>query len=182
VADSLPWRDVIFRRRRFAIAIAATALVFALSLLLSGVSASFARETDRTVRDVGGDFWVVREGSPDRSPRSYRCVPSGRINSLVAVWWRPLRCWWFIRWCGARTTPDIWCRTSRFVMSRCSVSTSAGLGVSRIVDGRGIEGGSDAVVDRRLGYDLGDKFPVGSSSPSLAVRVPRCSPGWPTCT
>ena len=30
------WRDVVFRKRRFAIAVAATALVFALSLLLVG--------------------------------------------------------------------------------------------------------------------------------------------------
>src|SRR5436190_1560320 len=58
------WRDVVFRKRRFAIAMTATALVFALSLLLSGVSASFSREADRTLDDIGADAWVVREGSP----------------------------------------------------------------------------------------------------------------------
>src|SRR3954462_6193764 len=58
------WRDVVFRKRRFAIAMTATALVFALSLLLSGVAASFTREADRTLDDIGADAWLVREGSP----------------------------------------------------------------------------------------------------------------------
>ena len=39
------------------------------------------------------------------------------------------------------------------------------------MDGRGIEGGSDAVVDRRLGYDLGDQFPIGPRVVTVVGRT-----------
>ena len=56
-------RDLQWRRRRFMIAITGTALVFAMTLLLSGLSASFTLETDRTLKAIGGDVWVVKEGA-----------------------------------------------------------------------------------------------------------------------
>jgi putative ABC transport system permease protein len=56
-------RDLQWRRRRFAIAVVATALVFALGLVLSGVSASFDNEIDRTVDSFGADAWLVRAGT-----------------------------------------------------------------------------------------------------------------------
>ena len=43
-------RDLQWRRRRFLIAITGTALVFAMSLLMSGLSASFTLETDASAR------------------------------------------------------------------------------------------------------------------------------------
>jgi putative ABC transport system permease protein len=165
------WRDVIFRRRRFAIAIVATALVFALSLLLSGVSASFAREADRTIRDVGGDAWIVRDGSP------------GPFTSFV-----PLRADWadqFIRGSVVAARPMLVIhqvvRRSNHAGRLESDSPfrdvtlfgvdPTGLGAPRVVDGHGIEGSSDAVVDRRLGYDLGDQFPIGSRVVTVVGRT-----------
>ncbi len=56
-------RDLQWRRRRFMIAITGTALVFAMTSLLSGLSASFTLETDRTLKAIGGDVWVVKEGA-----------------------------------------------------------------------------------------------------------------------
>jgi putative ABC transport system permease protein len=56
-------RDLQWRRRRFAIAVVATGLVFALGLILSGVSASFDNEIDRTVKSFGADVWLVRAGT-----------------------------------------------------------------------------------------------------------------------
>jgi len=41
------WRDLLWRRKRFAIAIVATALAFSMSLVTSGVSESFPREVHR---------------------------------------------------------------------------------------------------------------------------------------
>jgi putative ABC transport system permease protein len=156
------WRDVIFRRRRFAIAIVATALVFALSLLLSGVSASFAQEADRTVRDVGGDAWIVRDGSP------------GPFTSFV-----PIRAEWADQLTGGGVVAARAMLVAHQVVRRTNHAgrlesdspfrdvtlfgvDPVGLGAPRVVDGHGIEGSSDAVVDRRLGYDLGDQFPIGS--------------------
>jgi putative ABC transport system permease protein len=155
------WRDVIFRRRRFAIAVSATALVFALSLLLAGVSASFGRETDRTLRAVGADFWLVREGSP------------GPFTSFV-----PMRADWARQLTGGGVAAASPMLVLHQVIRRSNhrgrlVSGSPfrdvtlfgvdpnGLGAPHVVEGRGVSGGSDAVVDRRLGYDIGDQFAVG---------------------
>jgi putative ABC transport system permease protein len=47
-------RDLIWRRRRFAIALVATALVMSMSLVMSGLSASFPNEIDRTLDALDG--------------------------------------------------------------------------------------------------------------------------------
>ena len=65
-------RDLTWRRRRFAIAIAATGLVFALALLLSGISASFDNEIDRTTASFGADRWFVPAGNFGPLPRRAR--------------------------------------------------------------------------------------------------------------
>ena len=56
-------RDLQWRRRRFMIAITGTALVFAMSLLMSGLAASFKLETDRTLKQIGADAWIVQAGA-----------------------------------------------------------------------------------------------------------------------
>jgi putative ABC transport system permease protein len=49
------FRDLSWRRRRFAIAVVATAMVFAVTLLTSGIKAHFHNEVVRTVRGIGAD-------------------------------------------------------------------------------------------------------------------------------
>jgi len=55
-------RDLQYRARQFAIAVAGAALVFALTLVLTGISSGFRHEADRTVDLVGADAWVVPKG------------------------------------------------------------------------------------------------------------------------
>jgi putative ABC transport system permease protein len=55
-------RDLEWRRRRFAIAVVATGLVFGITLLLSGINSSFNNEIDRTVTAFHADSWVVPTG------------------------------------------------------------------------------------------------------------------------
>ncbi|HVF19533.1 MAG TPA: ABC transporter permease [Mycobacteriales bacterium] len=55
-------RDLQWRLRRFVIAVVGTALVFAMTLLLAGLSDSFRAEAGRTVDGIGADAWVMREG------------------------------------------------------------------------------------------------------------------------
>ena len=80
----ISFRDLQWRRRRFAIAIVATALVFALGLILSGVSASFDNEIDRTVDSFGADVWLVRSGTlgPFTAPTT---IPEGRVESVRRI-------------------------------------------------------------------------------------------------
>jgi putative ABC transport system permease protein len=59
----LSLRDLQWRKRRFAIAIVITAVVFAMTLILSGVSASFTNEVTRTVAAMHADAFVVPRGA-----------------------------------------------------------------------------------------------------------------------
>jgi putative ABC transport system permease protein len=52
-------RDLQWRWKRFVIAIVGVALVFAMGLVMTGLSASFSVEVDRTLRAIGVDTWAV---------------------------------------------------------------------------------------------------------------------------
>jgi putative ABC transport system permease protein len=58
----LTLRDLQFRSMRFLIAVFGTGLVFSMVLMMSGMSAHFRREPERTISAVGAEVWVVKEG------------------------------------------------------------------------------------------------------------------------
>jgi putative ABC transport system permease protein len=57
-------RDLQWRRKRFAITVIGTALVFAMGLLMSGLANAFSVEIDRTLQQTEGDRWVAPTGVP----------------------------------------------------------------------------------------------------------------------
>ncbi len=56
-------RDLQWRRRRFTFATLGVALVFGLTLVITGVSAGFLSEADSTVSELGVSEWVVHQGA-----------------------------------------------------------------------------------------------------------------------
>ncbi|MFI5053318.1 MAG: glutamine ABC transporter permease, partial [Acidimicrobiia bacterium] len=56
-------RDLQFRRRRFLIAIIATSVVFAMTVLMSGMSKGLDEEVSRIVASFHADSWVVTQGA-----------------------------------------------------------------------------------------------------------------------
>lgn len=56
-------RDLQFRAFRFAVVILATALVFTMLLLMTGLSDQFEREPRTTVALFGADRWILRDGA-----------------------------------------------------------------------------------------------------------------------
>lgn len=52
-------RDLQFRRRRFTIAVAATSLLFAMTLLMNGMSSGLHQEVERIVDVIDVDGWIV---------------------------------------------------------------------------------------------------------------------------
>ena len=56
-------RDMQWRRWRFAIAIVVTALVFAMTLVLTGLANGFRVEDERTVDSLGVDMFLIKSGA-----------------------------------------------------------------------------------------------------------------------
>jgi putative ABC transport system permease protein len=80
-------RDLQWRRRRFLIGVLAAGLVFALTLLMSGVSASFGNEIKNTVAAFNVDEWVVPSGvsGPFTSSRVFPASEAQKIAALPGV-------------------------------------------------------------------------------------------------
>jgi len=56
-------RDMQWRRRRFVIAILSTAIIFAMTLVLTGLANGFRVEAEKTVDALGVDVFVVKAGA-----------------------------------------------------------------------------------------------------------------------
>ena len=56
-------RDLQWRKRRFVIAIIGTGLVFAMTLVLTGLANGFRVEADHTVNSLGLDAYVIKSGT-----------------------------------------------------------------------------------------------------------------------
>ena len=57
-------RDLQWRKRRFVIAIVGTGLVFAMTLVLTGLANGFGVEANRTVDALGLPNYLVKSGAP----------------------------------------------------------------------------------------------------------------------
>jgi putative ABC transport system permease protein len=77
-------RDLQFRRRQFGIAVAGAAMVFALTLLLTGMSAGLNEEIKTTVRSADADSWVVPAGIPGPFSSNVT-IPSSTAKAVAAV-------------------------------------------------------------------------------------------------
>ena len=66
-------RDLQWRWKRFVIAMVGVALVFAMGFVMTGLSASFSVEADRTLRAIGAEAWAVSDDA------------SGPFTSFVPV-------------------------------------------------------------------------------------------------
>lgn len=90
------WRDLQWRVRRFVIAGTGAALVFAMTLVMAGLSSSFEAEARRTVDVVGADAWVTQVGvdgvfstpsvvAADRAAEVARMPGVERADPIVVV-------------------------------------------------------------------------------------------------
>ena len=139
-------RDLQWRRRRFMIAITGTALVFAMTLLLSGLSARFTLETDRTLKAIGGDVWVVKEGASGPFT-AFSPVPETDAARVAAVDGvteaQPII---YLHQTVGDEPKDI---------NLFGVVPGA-LGEPSVSKGRGLQGPGEALADSTLGADVGE--------------------------
>jgi putative ABC transport system permease protein len=81
------FRDLQWRRKRFLIAVLATALLFSVTLLLSGISASFHNEVRRTMSELDVDAWIVPAGTtgPFTSSNLFVASEAKRMAAVPGV-------------------------------------------------------------------------------------------------
>lgn len=149
-------RDLQWRRRRFAIAIVGTSLVFAMTLVLTGLSNGFRVEANDTVDDLGFDTYLVESGpagpfigSPP-FPQSEVAMAARIPGVTVAV---PLVY-------TAATVPDGGATRNVNVFG----APADGPGMPPVAVGRPPSGPGEAAVSSTLDRRVGDDLELGSST------------------
>ncbi|MGH3674309.1 MAG: ABC transporter permease [Mycobacterium sp.] len=149
-------RDLQWRRRRFVIAIIGTSLVFAMTLVLTGLSNGFRVEANNTVDALGVDSYLVRSGpagpfigSPP-FPES-EVARAARIPGVEAA--VPLVY-------AATTVPDGDSTRNVNVFG----GPAQGPGMPAIASGRAPAGADEAAVSSTLGSDIGEQLELASRS------------------
>jgi putative ABC transport system permease protein len=145
-------RDLQWRRRRFMISVFATGLVFALAVLITGISASFHNEVGRAIKAFHADEWIVSNNAtgPFTTPV---LIPESTAATVVAL--NP----------GVAAEP---LATLRFTVHTSRVrdlnvigAIPGKLGMPKIADGKPVVKSGDIVVDRSLGVPVGRKLTIG---------------------
>ena len=153
-------RDLQWGRRRFAIGVVATALVFALGLLMSGVSASFDNEVDRTVKSFGADSWLVRDKSfgPFTGPATIPAARAAAVRDLPGV---------------RRADPVAVLRATTETPKRANVNLigvePGGVGSPTGWRARVLARGGAAIADESLGLGVGDRLDLNGASFRVAA-------------
>ncbi len=142
-------RDLQWRRRRFIIAVLATALVFALTLLLSGAGSGLRNEAAAIVDTVGVDAWVVPDGTSGPFTAS-SALPTSVADEVAAA---P----------GVRAAdPLVFLRGTVGEDDQRDVNvigyTTGGVVAPPVDDGRAPRRPGEALADPGLGYDLGEEL------------------------
>ena len=77
-------RDLRWRLRRFVIAGTGAAMVFALALVIAGLTSSFTKEAGRVVDGIGADAWVVNVGI-DGIFSTPSLLPPGTVEKVAKL-------------------------------------------------------------------------------------------------
>jgi putative ABC transport system permease protein len=150
------FRDLQWRRRRFLIGVCATGLVFALAVVLTGISQSFINETSRTAKAFNADQWIVS----DKALGPFTSTTMLPLHLLDAVRRDP----------GVQDAAPVLLTT--FPVDKGSGEPAnagvigvdpQGIGMPEIHDGRNIERAGEVVVDRTMDVAVGDTVNIGAA-------------------
>jgi putative ABC transport system permease protein len=156
-------RDLQWRRRRFLISVLATGLVFALALLISGISASFHNEVGRAVRAFHADEWLVAQTSTGPFTSSALFGDSAAADVKAQ-------------------NPDV-TAASPIAILRFTVQTSRlrdinvigvvpnSIGMPKLADGRPAENAGEVLADRSLNVPVGRRLVIGGKPFTVVGRT-----------
>ena len=147
--------DLVFRRRRFVIAVLVTALVFGMALLFDGMKRAVQNEVPRTVGMFDADAWVVPEGvtGPFTTTSVFPSTVADQLASASGV---------------ERASPVVLSRAVAHVDpdkdTNVIGSVPGAIPDPPIEDGRAVRRSGEAVVDKRLGLSVGDELRLGGKT------------------
>jgi putative ABC transport system permease protein len=156
------FRDLQWRRKRFFIAVLATALLFSVTLLLSGIAASFHNEVRRTLNELDVDAWVVPTGTvgPFTSANLFPASEAARIAAIHGV---------------TRADPIALfhetVRTPKPIDINVIGYTPGGVGQPTVTDGRLPRATHEVVVDASFGKKLGNTITMARQDFRIVGRL-----------
>lgn len=140
------WRDLQFRRRRFIIAILATSLVFAIALILSGVSGGFHSEISRSVDSFGAGGWVVPASAAGPFSNSKVFAPEDVASAIQG---------------GGKVSAMAMARVPHGDKDVMVFGVEPGGIGPKATSGRDARRSGEVVVDESLGLGIGDHLELG---------------------
>jgi putative ABC transport system permease protein len=155
-------RDLQFRRRRFLIAVVATSVVFAMTLLMAGISRGLEDEVTRIVGSFHADGWVVAEGAsgPFTTTRFVTPADVARVRSAPGV---------------RESAPIIIGRGTVGTTSLTDVNLigvdPGTIGAPRVTKGRPPRGPGEATVDDKLKVGIGQEVNVSGAKVRVVGKV-----------
>jgi putative ABC transport system permease protein len=158
-------RDMQWRRRRLVIAIISTGLVFAMTLVMTGLANGFRVEAQRTVDSIGVDSFVIKAGAagpflgatPFAQAELTRVAASPGVVNAV-----PLAC----------AQSNVKDGTSRRNVTAFG-APEHGPGMPRIPEGRAPSMPDEVAVSSTLGRHVGDELQVGVYTLRVVGVVPN---------
>jgi putative ABC transport system permease protein len=158
-------RDMQWRRRRVVIAIVSTGLVFAMTLVMTGLANGFRVEAQRTVDSIGVDTFVIKAGAagPFLGATPFAQTDLARVAAspgIVAA--TPLAC-------APSTVKD---GTSRRNVTAFG-APEQGPGMPRIAKGRAPSTPDEVAVSSTLERHVGDELQVGAYTLRIVGIVPN---------
>lgn len=151
-------RDLQFRRRRFTIAVAATSLLFAMTLLMNGMSRGLHQEVHRIVEVIDVDGWIV--AADTSGPFTAASVVPAAGADL------------------AEDAPGV-SAADPIVILHSTMSEPetkdinligvepGGLGHPEVFDGSDLSRPGEAIADKALGFEIGQKVIVSGREVSV---------------
>jgi putative ABC transport system permease protein len=148
--------DLQFRARQFLIAVLGAGLVFAMTLLLAGMAASFHAEITRTVDAIGVDGWVLPAGTsgPFTAVGSLPFSTVSTVESMSGV-----------RAAGpVAISPQAAQSGTRYLRVTMIGAPVGGLGAVAPARGRAINADGQAVADTRMHVGVGGALTIAGRS------------------
>ncbi len=158
-------RDMQWRRRRLVIAIVSTGLVFAMTLVMTGLANGFRVEAQRTVDSIGVDSFVIKAGAagPFLGATPFAQAELARVAALPGVVNAvPLAC----------APSNVKDGTSRRNVTAFG-APEHGPGMPRISEGRAPSMPDEVAASSTLGRHVGDELQVGAYTLRVVGIVPN---------